>query len=237
MLLKAIEEKRFLPVGSDLEVSSSFQLIAGTNRDLRDEVIAGRFREDLFARINLWTYRLPGLSERVEDIEPNLVYLLTLAAQETGQTVYFNKEAGQRFLDFAQSTQALWHGNFRDLTASVTRMGTLADSGRITVELVDAEIERLLWMWQKYTPESAITKLSECAANALLGQERWEALDLFDQIQLQAVVDVCKKSKSMSDAGRHLFNVSRQQRAVVNDSDRLRKYLQKFGLSWDDLHM
>lgn len=81
MLLKAIEEKRFYPVGSDSEVSSSFQLIAGTNRDLRHEVRAGRFREDLFARINIWHYRLPSLCERREDIEPNIVHQLALVSQ------------------------------------------------------------------------------------------------------------------------------------------------------------
>lgn len=64
MLLKAIEEKRFFPVGADKEVESDFQLIAGTNRDLRSDVAEGRFREDLFARINLWTYNLPGLAQR-----------------------------------------------------------------------------------------------------------------------------------------------------------------------------
>jgi transcriptional regulatory protein RtcR len=55
MLLKAVEDKRFLPVGSDNEVHSDFQLIAGTNRDLAQDVVAGRFREDLYARIKLWT--------------------------------------------------------------------------------------------------------------------------------------------------------------------------------------
>ena len=60
MLLKAIEEKRFLPVGSDTEVGSDFQLIAGTNRDLKAAVAAGEFREDLLARIDLWTFRMPG---------------------------------------------------------------------------------------------------------------------------------------------------------------------------------
>jgi transcriptional regulatory protein RtcR len=74
MLLKAIEEKRFFPVGSDAEVTSDFELIAGTHRDLRQMVAAGTFREDLYARINLWTYNLPGLAERREDIEPNLEF-------------------------------------------------------------------------------------------------------------------------------------------------------------------
>lgn len=53
MLLRAVEEKRFLPVGSDKEVRSDFQLIAGTNCDLHDLVRQGQFREDLLARINL----------------------------------------------------------------------------------------------------------------------------------------------------------------------------------------
>ena len=54
MLLKAIEEKRFFPLGSDREVESDFQLIAGTHRDLRGRVAEGLFREDLFARIDVY---------------------------------------------------------------------------------------------------------------------------------------------------------------------------------------
>ena len=72
MLLRAIEEKTFTPVGSDKPSRSDFQLIAGTNRDLSGEVAKGRFREDLLARINLWSFQLPGLSQRRDDIDPNL---------------------------------------------------------------------------------------------------------------------------------------------------------------------
>ncbi|WP_171524362.1 sigma 54-interacting transcriptional regulator, partial [Acinetobacter baumannii] len=54
MCLRAIEEKRFLPVGSDRDVSSDFQLLAGTNRDLAINVRQGTFRDDLLARLNLW---------------------------------------------------------------------------------------------------------------------------------------------------------------------------------------
>ena len=57
MLLQAIEEKRFFPLGADKETRSDFQLIAGTNRDFRGDVAAGRFREGLLVRINLWTFR------------------------------------------------------------------------------------------------------------------------------------------------------------------------------------
>ncbi|MFD1261475.1 RNA repair transcriptional activator RtcR [Entomomonas asaccharolytica] len=233
MLLKAIEEKHFLPLGSDSEVSSDFQLIAGTNRDLRDEVIAGNFREDLFARINLWTYELPSLCERNEDIEPNIDYLLELVAYEQGEAVHFNREAKAKFLEFAQSPQALWCGNFRDLTAAVTRMATLASSGRITSDIVEAEIQRLEWMWKKTTPVEQQSQIQQQFCIQLLGQETWDTLDLFDQLQLPSVIEICRKSRNMSEAGRKLFYQSRQQRATINDSDRLRKYLQKFGLTWE----
>jgi len=59
------------PIGSERGVRSDFQLIAGTNRDLAVAVRAGRFREDLLARMKLWTFRLPGLVERPADLEPN----------------------------------------------------------------------------------------------------------------------------------------------------------------------
>ncbi len=232
MLLKAVEEKRFLPVGSDREASSDFQLIAGTNRDLRVDVAQGRFRDDLFARINLWSYTLPGLAQRPEDLEPNVDFLLARAIAESGRAVRFNVEAKTRYLKFAQSSEALWSGNFRDLSASVTRLATLADGGRISTSLVDAEIQRLNWLWQRKpaTGEDAGVDLNE-----LMAPEALEAVDLFDRMQLEAVVRVCRASRTLSEAGRRLFDRSREQRTVVNDADRLRKYLIKFGLSWEDL--
>lgn len=231
MLLKAVEEKRFLPMGSDKEVSSDFQLIAGTNCDLRVDVAQGRFREDLFARINLWSYTLPGLAQRPEDIEPNVEHLLARSAAETGRAVRFNAEAKTRYLQFAKSPQALWSGNFRDLSASVTRMATLADGGRISTGLVDAEIQRLNWLWQRAgTPDASSIDVNELLLTGVSG-----TLDLFDRMQLEAVVRVCRESQTLSDAGRKLFEKSRTQRAVVNDADRLRKYLLKFGLTWESV--
>jgi len=232
MLLKAVEERRFFPMGSDREVTSDFQLIAGTNRDLRVDVAAGRFREDLYARINLWAYTLPGLAQRPEDIEPNVEHLLARAAVESGRAVRFSAEAKALYLKFAQSAEARWSGNFRDLSASVTRLATLADGGRISSRLVDAELQRLRWLWQHAEGESsgsdAEVRLDELIADSTLAE-----LDLFDRLQLESVVRICRQSRSLSDAGRKLFDRSRTQRTVVNDADRLRKYLHKHGLSWD----
>ncbi len=232
MLLKAVEEKRFLPMGSDREVTSDFQLIAGTNRDLRIDVAQGRFREDLYARINLWAYTLPGLSGRREDIEPNVEHLLARDSAENGRAVRFATEAKARYLAFAQSHDAQWSGNFRDLASSITRLATLADGGRITTAQVDGEIERLTWMWQRSSGDDNRSN-DDIDLAALLQEELLEQLDLFDRVQLESVIRVCRQSRNLSDAGRKLFDRSREQRSVINDADRLRKYLQKFGLAWD----
>lgn len=232
MLLKAVEEKRFLPMGSDNEVASDFQLIAGTNRDLADEVVAGRFREDLYARINLWTYSLPGLAERQEDIEPNLAYLLARFSEENGQKVRFNKEARERYMQFAMSPSALWTGNFRDLSASVTRMATLAEVGGITAQMVDGETARLRALWRRGKRPGTGDGL---ALAEVIGADAAAGLDLFDAMQLGAVIGVCRQSTSLSDAGRRLYAVSRDAKSKPNDADRLKKYLARFDLAWDQV--
>lgn len=231
MILRAVEERRFLPVGADKERASDFQLIAGTNRDLATCVGEGRFREDLLARLDLWTFRLPGLKERREDIAPNLDYELRRHAETAGDAVTFNKEARAAYLDFATSPDASWPANFRDLAASLTRMATLAPSGRITEAVVWEEIDRLKARWSRQQASAELLALEQ-----LVGADRLAAIDPFDQMQLSGVIDVCRQARSLSDAGRRLFAVSRQAKASQNDADRLRKYLARFGLSWADIH-
>lgn len=230
MLLRAVEEKRFLPVGSDRDAQSDFQLIAGTNRDLAAEVASGQFREDLLSRINLWTFRLPGLASRREDIEPNLDYELDQYTARTGIKVTFNKEARRRFLDFAMSDTATWRANFRDLNGAVIRMSTLAPANRINVETVEEEIARLENAWRNSMPDE-----DQMLLTTILGAEKTAELDRFDSVQLAETIRICRSSRTLSEAGRRLFGVSRTHKKSPNDADRLRKYLSRFGLTWDDL--
>jgi len=237
MLLRAIEEKKFTPVGSDKEVSSDFQLLAGTNRDLREDVKEGRFREDLLARINLWTFRLPGLKDRREDIAPNLRYELEQFAVRTGRKLNMNHEATQRYLDFANQPESTWSANFRDLNASVTRMATLCHDGRITLADVDSEIERLRFAWGRDSSKTENpNSLTEGLLEKCVTQTQIQNLDHFDSIQLAEVIRICRQSKSLSDAGRKLFSASRQSKVKPNDADRLRKYLARFDLTWENTH-
>ena len=225
MLLRAIEEKVFLPLGADRETGSSFQLICGTNRNLRREVREGKFREDLLARIDLWSFRLPGLAERREDIAPNLEYELRKYSMKTGQHITFNKEGYDLFMAYALSESTPWRGNFRDLNALVTRLATLAPGGRIDKETVAAELDRL-------REEERECSAEEPPADSLPPDFR-DRYDPFDLAQLEYTVNVCRSSRNISEAGRKLFSVSRTRRKTRNDTDRLTKYLAKFDLSFD----
>ena len=234
MLLRAMEEGVFLPMGADRETSSRFQLICGTNRDLLGQVEKGDFREDLLARINLWTFYLPGLSERSEDIEPNIAYELDRFEQLNHVHITFNKEARTRFLTFAKSGEALWKSNFRDLNGAIVRMGTLAQGGRITVSVVAEEIVRLKRAWA--SPEKEKGALVLAPLEEVLGADSLKEIDPFDRPQLAYVINACREAGSLSEAGRRLFSASRKQKKQVNDADRLRKYLARFDLDWQRIN-
>jgi transcriptional regulatory protein RtcR len=224
MLLTAIEDRRFYPVGADKQVTSDFQLVVGTNRDLALDVRAGRFRDDLLARIALWSFRLPALRERPEDLRPNLDYELERISSELGVRVSLARPARDAFLRFGEAWP--WRANFRDFNAAIRRMATLADGGRIDTAGVHAEIARL---------EAAARTAAGAGDDvlvALLGAGIDE-LDRFDRVQLADVVAVCGAAPSLSAAGRTLFARSRAQRTTPNDADRLRKYLARFGLDFE----
>lgn len=229
MLLRAVEHGRFLPVGTEREIESDFQLLAGTNRDLRSAVRDGRFREDLLARIDLWTFRLPGLAERPEDVEPNLDYELAKWERREGSRVTFNREARERLLAFATSPAAVWKANFRDFNAAITRMATLAGGGRIGVDLVEEEKTRLNAAWADATAGAD----TDAVLARHLSPAALARLDRFDRVQLADVLAACERARSLSDAGRELFAVSRLSRSKPNDADRLRKYLARHALTFD----
>lgn len=230
MLLRALEEKRFLPLGADKEIESQFQLIAGTNRNLHAMIEQGKFREDLLARINLWPYHIPSLRERIEDLEPNLEYEVEQFSRKAAYQVGFNSAARKRYLNFAKSPEALWSANFRDLNSSVKRMATLSDGGRISESIVEGEIVRLQASWA--IANTTHQNISD-VARTLLG-ERADKLDRYDHIVIAGISEVCHDSKSMADAGRKLFGQSREKKRSVNDSHRLKQILAKYDLDFDD---
>lgn len=241
MLLKALESQRFMPLGSDKEVSSSFQLITGTNKDLNQAVSQGTFRADLLARLNIWSFELPGLAQRPEDIEPNLDFELERAGRAMGVRARMTQEARNEFLSLSLGLP--WTGNFRDFSACIMRMVTLADAGLVTLDDVRLEMgSHARAAKQKGTAAEAQDGIAQGDARRfalverVLG-ERAEKLDLPQKAELEVVLEVLARSDSMAHAGRILYSASRQEKVSSNDSDRLRKYLQKLDLQYKDVRL
>ncbi len=234
-LLKAIEEKTYRPIGASADEHSDFRLICGTNMNLVEAVAKGSFRRDLLERINLWSFKLPGLAERREDIEPNLEYELLRASERTGRHISFNSEAKSRFLAYALDPATRWEGNFRELNAMITRMATLSDGGRISLADVEEELSRCRASSDQAPGASRSGEESFHGIAALLGPDFVTRFDEFDLAQLAHVVGVCRESSTMADAAKRLFAVSRQAKKSSNDSDRLSKYLARFGLKFKSI--
>ena len=226
MILHAIETGKYFPLGSDYEVTSRFHLIAGAGRNLAGLVADNRFRADLYARLNLWTFALPALRDRPEDIAPNIAYEMGQMEKKLGTRVTFNADAHTAYLAFATDPGTLWPGNFRDLGASIQRLCTLAPRGRITQAMVAEEIATLQAIWQAASRDEDMQLLTDLLENEA------QMIDEFDRVQLAAVIRVCRQSASLSAAGRRLFAASRTQKTSRNDADRLKKYLARFGLDW-----
>lgn len=236
-------------MGADQEIRSDFQLICATNKILPENISQGLFRQDLYARINLWEFHLPSLTERLEDIEPNIEYEIRRLRKEKGLLADFTPEAKKAYLDFATSEEALWTDNFRSLTASMERMVTYSSYGSITLEIVLQEIELLKKNWSKRTPPfqhaAAAFQTAEKTERFPL-QNKLAAMqktvhasqrDLFDAVQLEEVLSVCRNAKTRSEAGRKLFSASRQKKKSNDDTARLNKYLKGLNLTWEDIRL
>jgi two-component system nitrogen regulation response regulator NtrX len=109
-LLKALEEKRFRRVGGVRDMRADFRLIAATNRDLNAEVAAGRFRGDLYYRLNVVRLRMPPLRERMEDLPVLVQEILRPLAKEMGRAMpKVSSTALKKLESYA------WPGNIREL--------------------------------------------------------------------------------------------------------------------------
>jgi DNA-binding NtrC family response regulator len=121
-LLRVLEERKVLPVGSTNPVKIDVRIVASTNRDLEEEVAAGRFREDLFYRLNVIGIYVPPLRERREDIPPLVEHLI----QRHNQEMNLNYKGA----DNATTKKLMslpWKGNIRELDNAIERAMILGD--------------------------------------------------------------------------------------------------------------
>jgi two-component system nitrogen regulation response regulator NtrX len=116
-VLRALDEQRFTPVGSDDEVMVDVRVVAATNKDLEEEIARGNFREDLFYRLNVVPFFVPPLRDRKEDIPLLAKYFLKEISAEYGRKP---REISDDAIDAL--TRYAWPGNVRELRNVIERM-------------------------------------------------------------------------------------------------------------------
>jgi transcriptional regulator with GAF, ATPase, and Fis domain len=125
-LLRVLQERKVDPVGSTRSIDVDVRVIAATNKDLAEEVKAGRFREDLFYRLQVVPVSLPPLRERGNDVGTLATYFLNRQAGEAGRpNLTFSLDALERMSSYR------WPGNVRELENVVERVAILSDGDTI----------------------------------------------------------------------------------------------------------
>lgn len=203
-ILRVLVEQRFRRVGGDSDVQVDVRVVSSTSRDLREEISAGRFREDLFHRLNVVPVNVPGLSERREDIPELVEYFIDRIAEATGMP-------RRKLADDALATLQVraWPGNLRQLRNNVERMLILASgapSEPITAAMLPAEA---------MVTDQAVT----------LGAERMIALPL------REAREVFEREYLNAQMLRFSGNISRTAAFIGMERSALHRKLKSLGLS------
>ena len=134
-LLRVLQERTFDPVGSSKTIHVDVRVLAATHRNLPELIESGRFREDLYYRLNVFPLTVPPLRDRRDDIPLLVHHFLELATEDRGLAVDSISEEALRCL-----TAHEWPGNIRELQNTVERLAILASGGEITLEDLPEEL-------------------------------------------------------------------------------------------------
>ena len=232
-LLLAIETKTFFPVGSTVQKTSDFRLICATNRDLRQMVQGGSFREDLYTRIRCWEFTLPGVRELPLDFDENIHFELKQCNSEEFRKgnsqpfqVFFDSEAKKQYIRFCKSPEALWTGNFRDLKFSIRRMFVKAQlkESPITKEIVAEELNRLRDAWSLQQPRVGFRADVFPSGLEATVRAAFPELHLLDAIEAFLIKTGFEKTGNKAGVGRWLYEIPGKK--LPNPSNRFRERFQ-----------
>ena len=133
-VLRALQSGEFRRIGSNRHIRADIRIIAATNKDLREEVKRGRFREDLYYRIAVIEIPMPSLRERAEDIPLLVEHFVRTNAYGGRQRLQVTKEALDRLRSYA------WPGNIRELRNCIERLSVLAENQVLTAEMLPSNL-------------------------------------------------------------------------------------------------
>ena len=184
-LLKALEEKRFRRVGGVRDLKADFRLIAATNRDLAAEVAQGRFRNDLYYRLNVVRLRMPPLRERLEDLPVLVAEILRPLSKEMGRPIpKVSPRAMKRLASYP------WPGNVRELRNVLER-------ALLTLRTDEIRTDDL-------TIESDATNAITSGKSGGLPNEEWEIQPLESVVEQYVTAAVKAAGGNMRKAARQL---------------------------------
>jgi DNA-binding NtrC family response regulator len=135
-LLRVLETSEFIKVGDTRPTRVNVRIIAATNRDLKQEVDEGRFRDDLYYRLNVFTISLPSLRDRKKDIPVIADFYLRFFSGKSNKRI---ESISKEFLDRLQQHE--WKGNIRELRNIIERAVILADDHQLSVRNLPSELQ------------------------------------------------------------------------------------------------
>lgn len=197
-LLRVLEQQQFERVGDDLTKEIDVRIIAATNRNLADEVAAGRFREDLFYRLNVFPIDVPPLRDRGDDVIQIASHFITEMCTDFGRPVIPLTERNLR-----QLTQYTWPGNVRELKNALERAIILSRDDRLNIALPE-------------TGEGRQKPVEKLVLNDYLNEEEMRA---FVKRNLQQAMNAANGKISGSGGAAELLGI---RPTTLND--RLRAY-------------
>ena len=261
-LLTVLDTHRFNKLGDEgNKIESKFFLICATNEDLALRVEENTFRRDLFERIRTWTFTIPSLAERKDDLAPNIAKELEKFETEYGRHVSLEGQPLDEFLKYVKSIPL--KGNFRELRRMIWHMATfatLAGKGAINVDLVNDEISRHEEeSKQSKKVASSVENVQDTKSERTMATKPRDAKDLVSQLlqelhvneteidglilcQLRYTVGICceESVKSAADAGRKIAS-SRLYKSKAKNANNIlanffnRKEIKGFNLSFQKI--
>jgi DNA-binding NtrC family response regulator len=170
-ILRVLQDRKFMHLGGVQELQVDVRIIAATNDDLRQMVKEGRFREDLYYRLNVITVDLPPLRDRTEDIPLLVAHFLQRFCTENGKPLLtMNSEALRPLMDYA------WPGNVRELENVVERAVVLSSGPTIGIDLISDHI----------VGRAPITSILEGRPDASL-------FDIMEECERRIIIDMLEK--------------------------------------------
>ena len=193
-LLRVLQEQTFEPVGATETLKVNVRIIAATNRNLEKDVADGRFREDLFYRLNVIPINIPPLRERLDDVPLLISHFVER----------FNKTKSRRLAGFTEGAMAAlsaygWPGNVRELENLVERMAILHSEGMIEVQHLPEKFTGLTPRPPQPAPNGAIE----------IPDEGIDFNQLVDDFESQLITKALEKAGGIKNKAAALLNIKR----------------------------